>query len=829
MNYMDSDSRTRLHQIVPHRRWTLLRQMGRLFWAAVYRIIDAALAHKAGLFNVLVYVLGRAPLVQGVYPFGLALFTVVLYRSGPLAGCISLCLACLGMGTRIAGPYTWYWVIAGVVTCCIAATPAGKSLGKRLGYNTLFIMVAGLLTPFLLLVSGWVVPEFILWVPTVLGVWALGNLLVPLTDIVTRHSSRPLQQPQILAAVLTLVGILLGISGLYVRSFALQEIVGIGLLLSAAYIGGMGAAAVGGLLLGLLLTLTGHPWEVVGIYGIFGLLAGLGAEYQKIGITFAFIIANLLLALPMATSTELFQWWSVSALGVVGFTLMPGTFLRRVARIIPRTAEQRHTEKMTNKRLREMVNQRLDDFSRVFEELSTTFAQIPPGQNKRECGYDSFLTCLTQKVCADCAGFRTCWEERFHQTYWDMVDLLAVAEKNPRIEFKDLPESIARYCMQPYQLTTSINYVVEMMRLDSFWQKRLQESQEIVVSQLEGLSHIMRAFASQIELDVEFDEDLELQLQRALQKRRIRLDCLRVARNGKGKAEIRVHMEHCGGVGLCREKIAPIVSQILGQNYSVWTCDCGGGQSCSRCQFVLLPERAYNIEIETVKVTKDGNLISGDTHSQVWLKDGKMAVVLSDGMGHGTRAALESTATISMLKQLMQAGFDRQFAVRTVNSVLLLRSPEETFATVDLAVADLYTGELEFIKIGAPPSFLIRGNEVEVVRSNTLPIGILNNVEMEPELRLLRHGEMLLMVTDGVLDGRFALSEEWVSRVVRRAPSRDPKTIAHRLMDEARTAMGGEARDDMTIVAVRMRRRIGNVDVLETGNNEIPVYDRQPA
>ena len=133
-----------------------------------------------------------------------------------------------------------------------------------------------------------------------------------------------------------------------------------------------------------------------------------------------------------------------------------------------------------------MLNQRLD-FARVFDELSATFNQIPHRPAVSDRGYDNYLLSLARKACSDCAGFQTCWESRFHQTYWDMVELLAIAEKNSRIQFADLPEDVVNYCMQPYQLTTSINAVTEMLRLEIFWQRLLQESHEGHQS-AEGLS-----------------------------------------------------------------------------------------------------------------------------------------------------------------------------------------------------------------------------------------------------------------------------------------------------------------------------------------------------
>lgn len=805
-----------------------LKRLGRLLLTWIRAILVEAVHGRLVIFSLLAYVLGRAPLVPEVYPFGLALFAAMLRRKGPLASFVLLLCASHGMATHVPSGAAKYWWLVGIVTWCISGLPLWRS--ARLEYNTILVIIAVLLVPPLLLIAPWLVPEFIIWLPTLAAVWGLGSLLLPLAELPRKGTVTSLTYPEIVALGLVVLGVLLGFTGTYVGSVHLQELVGIVLLMAAAHIGGSAVAIIGGMLLGLFAALTSGNLMLIGIYGLFGLFAGLGSGYRKLGICFAVVIANLLLPLFLREPAELFARWTLSAAGIMGFSLVSTGALRRLARAIPHTEEQRQNQEMTNRRLREMLNQRLDDFARVFEELSATFHQIPRRPELPDLGYDDFLMSLTRRACSDCPGFRSCWEDRFHQTYWDMVDLLAIAERNSRIQFVDLPQEIVNYCMQPYQLTTSINAITEMLRLESFWQRRLQESQEVVTNQLEGLSHIMRSFASQMELDVQFDEEWELRLKGVFSRQRVALDSLRVIRTSGGKPEIHVRMEHCGGVQSCQDKVATIVSRVLGQKYSVWTRECTDVLPRARCQFVLLPERVYNVQIEAVKVARDGSFISGDTHSQVWLKDGKLAIVLSDGMGHGPRAALESTATIAMLKQLMQAGFDREFAVRTVNSILLLRSSEEIFATVDLVIADLYTGELEFIKIGASPSFLVRSSGIDVVRSNTLPIGILNHVEMEPETRVWRHGDILLMMTDGILNGYSGLNEEWLNRIVRRAPQRDLKIIINLILEEAQAATGGETKDDMTVVAILLRKRTGSEDIVEGGGiNEIPVYDRQLA
>lgn len=223
----------------------------------------------------------------------------------------------------------------------------------------------------------------------------------------------------------------------------------------------------------------------------------------------------------------------------------------------------------------------------------------------------------------------------------------------------------------------------------------------------------------------------------------------------------------------------------------------------------LAPEPPLELNVEIVRLAKGGGSLSGDTCSHVELGGGKTALLLSDGMGSGDRASMESRATVGMLEKMMRAGFDRTFAVRTINSVLLLRSTEEMFATLDLAVVDQFSGELEFLKVGSSPTFIKRGRDVEIVRSDSLPIGILSEIHLRANTRHLAAGEVLVMMTDGILDALpdRADKEEWIARLLRRVESTEPKELVRLLVDRAKQVAEGVIDDDMTVIVARLEER----------------------
>jgi stage II sporulation protein E len=221
-----------------------------------------------------------------------------------------------------------------------------------------------------------------------------------------------------------------------------------------------------------------------------------------------------------------------------------------------------------------------------------------------------------------------------------------------------------------------------------------------------------------------------------------------------------------------------------------------------KCVFVLEEAHKYRIATGVARVAKDNRWICGDNYSFLDLEDGKHMIALSDGMGSGEKANKESKVTINILEQLMGAGFEKDLAIKTINSILVLKSSDEIFSTMDLSMVDLYTGKVEFVKIGAASSYIKRKNgEVEPIKSTSLPIGILNNVDIETFGYKLDEGDFVIMMSDGISD---ADKEGWVLDFLKNNKSRNPQDIADKLLDEAIVKYDNEIKDDMTVLVSKM-------------------------
>ena len=213
--------------------------------------------------------------------------------------------------------------------------------------------------------------------------------------------------------------------------------------------------------------------------------------------------------------------------------------------------------------------------------------------------------------------------------------------------------------------------------------------------------------------------------------------------------------------------------------------------------------REMDYEISIARKAKTGSIICGDSVLHKETSEQKLVLILSDGMGTGPSAALESKATVALLDQLLDNGFDPDLAVEVASSFVRLKFPEDTFATVDMALVDLATGEGEFIKRSAAPSFIKRNGEVMVLTASSLPIGIVGQSEADKTRKLLKAGDMLVMLSDGAMQWvRSTKKDEPFANFVARLKVQHADEVSGRLLDKVLEA-GKDTTDDVTIVAVR--------------------------
>lgn len=541
-------------------------------------------------------------------------------------------------------------------------------------------------------------------------------------------------------------------------------------------------------------------------YGSLGLLCGLGREIGRWGLIPGMLASLGLLAWGNGRSwrMDMMSYLPIMTLLLL-YTVIPERFLPFLTgRAISKKTSTNMDMGSQEERLRSVLTERLKGLAEVFDQLSRSFGPPEIAEESKPTDIYSMIEEISKKNCQQCSGYHTCWVDNFYTTYREVFDLIALAEMHGQVTLQQIKGRLKADCFQQMRLVSMINHRMEQQKTAVYWQQRLEENRYFLSGQLQGVASIMTNLAQEIRFNAEFRTELEEELKRAFNHWGMTVRELVALSLGKDRLEIRIEKHNCGECQECQFVVAPLVTRLMGQKFTVWQRECHYG-SDAICRFTLCPARKYRVETAVCKMPRQGNMTSGDSHSQLELREGYFVGMLSDGMGVGPKAALESNATISILEQLLKAGLNRDFAVQMVNTVLLLRNQEETFATLDVALLDLYTAEAEFVKIGAAPTYIKRGRDVTVIRSTSLPVGILSSVDAETSKFQLQPGDLVIMVTDGVTDSKIHdRKDDWVCRALTKMDLTGPEALGQFLLRAATGDSQDGADDDMTVVVFQI-------------------------
>jgi hypothetical protein len=190
-----------------------------------------------------------------------------------------------------------------------------------------------------------------------------------------------------------------------------------------------------------------------------------------------------------------------------------------------------------------------------------------------------------------------------------------------------------------------------------------------------------------------------------------------------------------------------------------------------------------------------GGMMNGDTNVSFTDGIGNDYVLISDGMGSGIRAAIESRMTVSLLKKFIRAGVGFSEAAEFVNFLLQAKSDEEMLSTVDLLVFSRFSGECILYKMGAAVTFAnLSGNTKEFI-GKSLPAGILREPGADKIKFTVKGGDTVLMITDGITEENFPRCRE-----ILRTKAINPSTAARRIAEESET---DGRQDDKTAIFIK--------------------------
>lgn len=326
-----------------------------------------------------------------------------------------------------------------------------------------------------------------------------------------------------------------------------------------------------------------------------------------------------------------------------------------------------------------------------------------------------------------------------------------------------------------------------------------------VIVQLREIARLIMEFTGAYSREVQPDAQVYEEIEKNFDRRGIRLGQMRIVERGDGTREYYLHLKTYKNKCPTTREVAGMLSDILGtgvipeENNRVML---NGNFN----EYIFAECGRFHIIYGVARRNKAGNVISGDTYSVEEISQGKTIISLADGMGAGTRANEDSALVVELVEEAVRAGFSEKAAIDMVNTALMAKDKESVPITVDMCVIDTVLGIANFIKLGAVATYIKRDGWVEIIQSETLPIGIFQKVDFDRSIKKIYAGDYMIMVSDGVLEALESLDkEERLMSIIAGLVSNNPQGMAEEIMEKVQKT--AEPNDDMTVIVAGMFAR----------------------
>ncbi|WP_445492772.1 stage II sporulation protein E [Niallia sp. 03133] len=633
---------------------------------------------------------------------------------------------------------------------------------------------------------------------------------LPLLSINKRRQA--LKTEEIVCLIIMLASVMTGTIGWQVYDMSIEHIMSRYLVLIFAYVAGATIGSTVGVVTGLIFSLANiSSFYHMSLLAFSGLLGGLLKEGKKVGVALGLYIATLLIGMYGEGGGVLTTSIMETTIAVLIFMLTPQALTSRMAKHIPGTTEYSLEQQLYMRKMRDVTAQRVSQFSTVFQALSKSFSANHPSSEEDESDreLDYFLSNVTEKTCQTCFRKEHCWARNFNTTYDYMKDIMTeMSDKDGTISV-GLSREWEKHCTRAKKVTDAIHQELTLYQANLKLKKQVLESRKLVADQLLGVSEVMGDFAKEIQRERENHHKQEELILEAIQEFGLHIENVEIYSLEQGNVDIDITIPYNTSHGECEKLIAPMLSDILGETIIVNTAD-QSGYTNDYSHATFRSAKAYVVETGVAHAAKDGGFISGDSYSTIELGLGKYAMAISDGMGNGERAHIESEETLQLLQKILQSGIEEQVAIKSINSVLSLRTTDEIFSTLDLAMIDLQNAAVKFLKVGSTPSFIKRGSKVMKIQASNLPMGILQEFDVDVVSEQLKAGDLLIMMSDGVFEGPKHVEnfDLWMKRKIKELKTDDPQEVSDLIMEEVIRSRSGMIEDDMTVLVAKISHNI---------------------
>lgn len=579
--------------------------------------------------------------------------------------------------------------------------------------------------------------------------------------------------------------LLLAVTDVQAFGFSLPVVLLLVFAMIAALARGVSGVAVS-VALGVVLTVGGDfTLMFVGSLAACTLAGSLMRRMDTIGVFGGFLACSLVAGTYVYTASHTINLLNLAVSGAV-FLLIPRTYLLALCAYLDADKNRERFSEKAMKRMKEHTARDIRQTVSVCREVARLF-EVPGEQQDPADAQMQWTAQAAASVCMDCSLRKMCWRDP-RLAAQAVSAMLQAHERGERIRIR---RPFDPSCKHMPQMAAAAWQAQNQYLVQSALRQQTARQYQFVNRQLVGICDVIETLAQRVSEECWLDEDLERGVAQSLDRHGIRVFSVDASfPHGKLRLDVRVSATYV-------DQLLPVCEAVraaIRRPVSVLSARKEGRQGL----LVLEEAQPLRAVMGTASAPISRSGVSGDSTGERRLPMGRVLYAISDGMGAGESARSESQAAIRLLFDLYDSGFSRDVALESVNRLLLKRE-QDMYATLDALYLNLRSGQAEFIKCGAPPTFVYRADCLHTVAAEALPAGIVDEATPAIQRARIRKNDAIIMFSDGALDALGERTQQAICEALDDVP--DSQTAADRLL-EAALASGAE--DDMTVMVIQI-------------------------
>ena len=606
-------------------------------------------------------------------------------------------------------------------------------------------------------------------------------------------------------------------SDLTILGFSIRNIFSILIVLILGWKNGVLVGATSGVTIGVTLgIITGGEPIIIAAYAISGMVAGILNRFGKIGVIVGFCIGNIILAYASNGYTVELIYFKEILLASIILLAIPKNINIDIEEFVGGSKFLPISRERSLTREKETA-EKLNHVSETIKRLANTYAKEQKNEaytlEEKEENKQIFINELLNNL--EPYKDNLLYEDIANVDGKIVDKIFCMLLEKQEIEREDLlkifadcnsyivgfdDKEVSQYLDENIlQILRIVNISYKVSKNNFVWQKKLDENKKNMETQLKGVSKVISGIAKDIEQNVEVDKKYtkqEIEIIELLKQKEIEVK--EVSIHKKDRYIINIYTKEMPDNTVVENILTKVLKEKIVLNE----------ENSSETNLIYMSDDKYVIGFATADSSKNQSEVSGDNFINIRLRDGKYIIALSDGMGTGRKASESSMQALAMLQNLLSSGFDKNTSIELITSSLMNRS-DEIFATLDIAILDLYKGTIEFIKSGACPTYIKKNKRVQIIKSNSLPAGMINQDNIQIFDTDIQNEQIMLMCTDGVLDSNieYKNKELWIKYLLEDIETKNTKKIADIILNEAIDNNFGKTKDDMSVIVCKFMQK----------------------